>query len=507
VEVNLTGGSATPGTDFTFTNTTLSFAPGEVLKSVIVVAIEDNVGDGPDTVQLSLQNVTGVLIDSPSVATVTIKDFEPLPGVLDPYFLSTTGADDLVRSVAVQPDGKILIGGAFSNYAGTARVHIARLNTNGSLDVSFNPGAGADGLVTGIGVLSDGRIMIGGAFTNVNSNALNRLARLWPSGAVDFSFNAPGSLDSALNTIALQDNSKVLVGGAFSLPVAGITRLQTNGSVDPAFLAGIGANGPVHAVVADGSGNVFVGGAFTQVNGVPASRLARLNPSGQVDTNFAPAAITNGIVFALAVQPNGHLLVGGEFGSVSGTNRNRLARLTPSGALDTSFDAGAGPTGPVFALALQPNGRVVVGGAFTNFAGSPIGGLVRLESTGAVDANFNVGGSAADGPVYGLALTPSGSIVVGGNFLTFNGTARRGVAVVFGDGPYLQFEAQRQVPGGFELTIRSQVGALYVLEASSDFVTWTPVATNQAFGSTLTFVDPGFTVNSNRSYRASVLVP
>jgi uncharacterized delta-60 repeat protein len=250
-----------------------------------------------------------------------------------------------------------------------------------------------------------------------------------------------------------------------------------------------------------------VGGAFSQVNGVAASRLARLNSSGQVDTNFAAAAITNGIVFALALQPNGHLLVGGEFNSVSGTNRNRLARLTPAGVLDATFDVGAGASGPVFALALQPNGRVVVGGAFTNFAGSPIGGLVRLEGTGTVDTNFNVGGVAADGPVYGLALSPGGSIVVGGDFLTFNGTARRGVAVVFGDGPYVQFETQRRVPAGFELTIRSQVGARYVLEATSDFVTWTPVATNQAFGATLTFVDPGFTVNSNRTYRASVLVP
>jgi uncharacterized delta-60 repeat protein len=97
---------------------------------------------------------------------------------LDASFNPGTGADHWVNSIALQPDGKILIGGYFDTYNGTTRNRIARLNTDGSLDASFNPGTGANDGVRSIALQPDGKILIGGLFTAYNGTGRNRVARI-----------------------------------------------------------------------------------------------------------------------------------------------------------------------------------------------------------------------------------------------------------------------------------------------------------------------------------------
>src|SRR5438067_6034490 len=133
-------------------------------------------------------------------------------GSLDSSFnpsLALNSATGQVQAVALQTDGKIVIGGSFTGVNGTARNNIARLNADGSLDTSFNPGSGADKQVRAIAVQTDGRIVIGGYFTSVNATARNRVARLNANGALDPSFDpgsgAPGTFDY-VETFAVQSN-------------------------------------------------------------------------------------------------------------------------------------------------------------------------------------------------------------------------------------------------------------------------------------------------------------
>src|SRR5439155_11936412 len=155
-------------------------------------------------------------------------------------------------------------------------------------------------------------------------------------------FNADGSLDGSfglvignrdwgsVNALAVQPDGKVLVGGSFysinGTNRPGIARLNANGSLDNSFNPGTGANG-VSSVALQPDGKVLIGGGFTTVNGANRSGIARLNANGSLDGSFNPGTGVNGTVYSVALQPDGKVLIGGEFTSINGTNRNRIARL------------------------------------------------------------------------------------------------------------------------------------------------------------------------------------
>jgi uncharacterized delta-60 repeat protein len=490
-------GTASSGADYVGATNVLTFLPGETAQTVVLAAFEDGVAETPETVLLTLSSPVNATLGSPAAATLTVRDFAAVPGAVDPGFSPGAGANDLVRAIAVQPDGRLLIGGAFTAYATTPRNYIARLNTNGTLDATFNPGLGPDALVSSIALPGDGRVVIGGAFTNVGGFPFNRLARLGSTGAVDYTFNPPFTLNAALNTLAAQSDGKVLLGGAFTQPMSGITRLLTNSGVDVTFNPGSGAT-PIHALAVDGAGRVLVGGAFTNIGGLPVRRVARLLSSGAVDTNFVPALITNGTVFALAVQRDGRVVVGGTFTEVGGAGRAGLARLNSDGSLDSGFNPGA--NGPVLALALQRNGKILVGGAFTTLGGAPRNRLGRLLTDGTVDADFDTS-SGADGVVYALAATADGKVAVGGDFTQVNGLPRRGIALLFGDFPVPVVIGSGFVGGVFRVTIESAPGFTYALEATQDYTTWIAVDTQTAAGSELVLTDAMASSHPLRFYR------
>ena len=160
------------------------------------------------------------------------------PGLVDRSFNPGTGANGPVYALARQPDGKILVGGQFTTINGVTRGGIARLNANGSLDASFNPGTGVGGIVGGsrvdaLALQPDGKILVGGFFTTFNGLARSWIARLNSDGTVDTSFNAATS--GAVQSFALQPDGKMLVGGGFNVPRLGIARLNADGSVDNGF--------------------------------------------------------------------------------------------------------------------------------------------------------------------------------------------------------------------------------------------------------------------------------
>jgi uncharacterized delta-60 repeat protein len=264
-------------------------------------------------------------------------------------------------------------------------------------------------------------------------------------------------------------------------------------------------NGPVHTVVPAPGGGAYVGGGFSSIGGYARLRLARLNSDGAVDDTFVPVDITGGVVYALAVQPDGKLVIGGSFTSVGGTNRLGVARLNDDGSLDPAFDAGVGANATVYAAALQANGKIVLGGAFTSFAGLPAGRYVRLLADGTRDASFN-SSVGANGVVYSVAAGRS-RIALGGDFTTVNGLARVGVALLRADPPAPLFTDSASVPPQFVTELATEPGVTYVIEALTNLSTtnWTAISTNTASGLTLPVVDPDAALYPERFYRARVL--
>ncbi len=353
------------------------------------------------------------------------------PGSLDATFTQTgTGLNNSVRSLVVQADGKIIVGGDFTTYNGTTRNRIARLNADGSLDGGFvPPGATLNELVLDLAVQSDGKIVLGG---NFNAFGRERIARLNTDGSLDATFTQTGSgLNNQTNALAVQSDGKIVVGGlitAYNGTARGrVARLNADGSLDATFVpTGTGLNNDVADIVVQSDGKILVGGDFTAYNGTTRNYIVRLNADGSLDASFAPTGTgLNNVVRALVVQPDGKILVGGGFTDYNGTTRNRVTRLNADGTLDASFaPTGTGLNSTVLALSVQADGKILVGGAFTDYNGTTRNRVTRLNADGTLDASFAPTGTGLNNTVVALSVQADGKILVGGGFTDYNGTTR-----------------------------------------------------------------------------------
>ncbi len=321
-------------------------------------------------------------------------------------------------SLALQADGKILVGGFFTALGGQSRIDLGRLNADGTLDTSFNPGA--NGSVYSLALQADGKILVGGFFTTLGGQSRNYIGRLNADGTLDISFN-PGA-SYIVTSMAVQADGKILVGGGFTT-LGGqsrsyIGRLHADGTLDLEFLpSAAGLNPVVSSLAVQADGKTLLGGYFTSLGGQTRTNLARLNADGSLDLGFNPGA--GGQVNSLAVQADGKILVGGGFNTLGGQSRNYIGRLNADGTLDTSFNPGANST--VNSLAVQAEGKILVGGFFTTLGGQSRNYIGRLNTEGTLDTSFNPG--ANDG-VLSLVLQADGKILVGGYFFTLGGQSR-----------------------------------------------------------------------------------
>jgi uncharacterized delta-60 repeat protein len=344
-------------------------------------------------------------------------------GSLDTSFNPGTGADSFVTAVAVQNDGKVLIGGGFFHYNGTARNHIARLNGDGTLDMSFNPGSGtgggnSGGIVSSVTIQSDGKVLIGGDFTDYNGTARNRIARVNANGTVDTSFNPGAGAPDQIYSVSVQSDGKVLIGGSFGtydgVVRKFLARLNADGTLDTSFVPGTGADNLIHSAVTQTDGKVVIAGRFDSYDRVPRRYIARLNANGALDTSFNPGTGANNVVSSVAVQRDGKLLIGGVFTGYNGAPRNRIARLNADGTVDTSFDPGAGADNWVYSVTVQSDGKIVIAGAFTSYNGTARRGIARLNADGSLDTSFIP--PLTNGGVFSVALQSDGKMVIGGTF-------------------------------------------------------------------------------------------
>jgi len=349
---------------------------------------------------------------------------------VDPTFPTGSGPNAFVRTVAVQPDGQILVGGTFTNISGSLRPYIARLGTNGVVDAGFLTQLSAE--ATRVQPLLDGRILISGSFSNVNGVACPGLARLQADGTLDSSFVPPSGLSASGSVAVLAaSNGQVWVTGTFTslggLPRNRVARLLPDGTVDPSFQSPFAATNTVALVALQADGKPLISGSFTNLPGASVTNLVRLNLDGSVDASFVARLAPGERVIRGLLMPDGRLVAAvapyADFGMASAIPH--LVRLGLDGSLDPTFNVtfeapGFPWSSTVYALALQPDGRILVSGTFLRVNGVSRGKLARLAPDGTLDFCFDV---AMGGEWTPLAVAPGldGSVVVGGSFSGLQG--------------------------------------------------------------------------------------
>ncbi|CAB4123794.1 Delta-60 repeat [uncultured Caudovirales phage] len=361
-------------------------------------------------------------------------------GSRDTTFTTNTGtAGGAAQTLlALQPDGKILVGGTFTTWNGASVVRLVRLNTDGTRDATFttNMGTGPNNTVLGMVVQSTGKIVITGGFTTWGGVTVNKIVRLNTDGTRDTAFttNTGTGFDTQIpspSAIGVQSDDKIVIAGQFQtlngVAVNRAIRLNSDGTKDTGFATALPNTGPALLTIQADGQIVFIG-AFTLWGTTTSSGTARVTSSGSLATYSLLTGLggANGAVNALAVQSNGQIIIGGAFTSFNGsTSAVRIARVSSAGVLDTAFatNTGTGASGIVWATFVQSDGKIVVGGAFGTWNGATVNGIVRLNTDGTLDAAFATNTGTGGTTIITAALQSDGKILVGGNFTTWNGTA------------------------------------------------------------------------------------
>src|SRR5690554_1699600 len=373
------------------------------------------------------------------------------PGALDLTFNPNdfgsgmgTGANDEVYTTVLQSNGKILIGGNFTSYNGVPRNGIARLNSDGSIDNSFDPGSGVSGVssrVEAIAITPSGSILIGGSFTTYDGTPINNIVQLYPDGTIDMSFDPGTGTNNTVSVIVVKPNGKILIGGWFN-SYNGTTQnriagLNADGSLDIFFLPGAGVTGGycISSIVQQGTGlngKIIIGGWFTTYDGVTKNNIARLNSDGSLDNTFNSGTGTNDEVYSLAIQSDGKILVGGYFSTFNGSSRNGIARLNFNGDLDNSFNpgSGTGASSAVYSIVPLSNSKIIIAGSFITYDGDSQNSISRLYSDGSLDPFFNSGGGAT----RSVSLQSDGQFVIGGDFTSYDGIGQTRVTRISANG-------------------------------------------------------------------------
>lgn len=349
-------------------------------------------------------------------------------GTLDPSFNVGTGLNNQIWTMALQADGKVLIGGMFTSYNGTSCNYLARLNSDGSFDGTFNTGTGPNGYVSAITVQPDGKILISGQFYVFNGTPVYQITRLTPAGSLDPTFTPDQPALPTCSKMQLQPDGKILF-----LEETGsiLSRLNANGSLDMSIQPSpLLLNDAIEDFDLQPDGKILVGGGFTMHNGTPRNQITRINPDFTLDPTFVPVAGANW-VHAIAHQPDGKILIGGQFTSIGGMPRPGVARLDPSGSLDAGFDTDTVGGDIVTKLLVQPDGKILIGVQFPFPPEPPFFEIdpffYRVNADGGLDSSFDLG-TGPNGFPQTMVLQPDGKILIGGTFTTYDGADRNMIA-------------------------------------------------------------------------------
>ncbi len=375
-----------------------------------------------------------------------------LPSTTNPPLVAVGSetVDGPIYGMAKQSDGKWLIAGAFSHVNGFSRNRVAR----GTYDAgsgtwtpdSYNVGTGPNGVVTGISPMSssDDRMVVIGSFTTWNGATRNYIARLNlsnPDGTVtvDDSFNSGGTgADDRIRAMNWYNNGTggLIYGyfrnynsGGTDSPRGCIARLDANGYIGTGGFGFVtpmaGWPGMVYSLARQRDGKIIIGGDFNGVCGKYRDGLARINPNGSLDSSFK--GVVDGVVRSVAVQADGKILAGGAFGQCQGIACASLARLNPDSSYDSTFKSmlvgDDNSLNDVFQVLPLSTGQVMVAGDIYNLMGA--GPVTRLNSDGSLDTAFFTNVTSIGQPIpdvdwiWGTRVLTAGSkyLLAGGYYL------------------------------------------------------------------------------------------
>jgi len=315
-----------------------------------------------------------------------------------------------VSSLIIKNDGKILVGGWFSTYKWLGTNAIARLNGNWSRDSSFDIWNWLNSFVQSIGIQNDGKILIGGGFSSYNWILTNRLIRLNANWVTDSSFIIWSWFNESISDIGIQSNGKILIGGGFSsynwIPTSYIVRLNSDWSRDSSFNIWSWFDNSVESIGIQSDGKIIVGGTFYSYNWVQANYIIRLNTDWSRDSSFNIWSWFDNSVESIGIQSDGKIILWGRFDTYNWVQANRIIRLNTDWSRDDSFNSPISLYQGISNITLQNDGKILIGG------GASIG-VIRLNTDWSRDSSFNIW-SWFGIYVTSIAVQNNGKILVGG---------------------------------------------------------------------------------------------
>ncbi len=422
-------------------------------------------------------------VASPTLVRLTAE------GAVDSTFSVSSGFGGVsnISSMLVDADQRLTVSGCFSSYNGVARPSVLRLNADGSLDTSFDPGAGPScccPYTSALDTVSDA-LYVGGSFGTFAGLSRRSLVRLQHNGSVDMSFDT-GTQTSFIGPLWVRSDGNVVACSTTAGATNPVMRFYSTGQADPSFQladshgracqsllplpglsrmfigldswaygnavvdeliatdldgvldatynsASVGFNDIASALLWDAQTQRLVAiGDFTRhtdAGGTAVGHIARITPDGALDLSFNPSGSGfNQAPWMLAAAPEGKLLVGGPIGSFNEVGARSLVRLNADGTRDPSFSMPEGiVTFGARGALVDSDQRILVGGSHT-----PLGelGLARLHTDGTVDPTFQIGTGLGDTftNVYAFAWDAvRRELYVGGDFREFQGVACEGL--------------------------------------------------------------------------------
>jgi len=306
-------------------------------------------------------------------------------GTKDTTFNTGTGTNAGIWGCILQSDGKIIIYGGFTSYNGVSSNRIVRLNSNGTKDTSFAIGTGPSDFIESAKIQADGKIIMVGRFTSYNGVSINRIARVNTNGSLDTSFNVGLGADNRIRDLIIQADGKVIIGGDFDnyngVAKRRIVRLNIDGSIDSSYNIGTGALSNIWIITLQNDNKILIGGDFGSYNGIVRNRIARINADGTLDTSFTVGTGANGTVMSIYVQSDNKIYIGGAFTTYNNVSRIRFARLNSDGTIDSSITIGNGFDNWVTSISKQSDNKLLIGGNFTTYNDVLKNRVIRLNDT------------------------------------------------------------------------------------------------------------------------------
>ena len=299
-------------------------------------------------------------------------------GAVDPAFTIGTGANANVNAIEILPDGRILLGGDFTAFGTTTTRGLVLLHPNGAVDTTFTSRFSSDGFSVGVTCLEslpDGKIMVGGYFTQYAGVAVGRYAILNTTGALAYSGPQNSGADSHIFDIDLLPDGRILLCGFFTT-VNGhrshcVARLFGNGGIDISFSTGPQISSVAYSVEGQTDGKVIIGGNFSYFFGLGQRYLGRLTATGKLDTTFLGNNGPNLNVYGLKLDSKGRILIAGQFNKFHDVQTPGICRLLPDGSRDPSFAVDQTISASFFQeYLIDPSGRILAYG-WSNSFGKP----------------------------------------------------------------------------------------------------------------------------------------